>query len=289
MQVGEALAYGAATIVNALATGRGAALGIRLWTKARVKLTDKPGVIGGVILSDPEEDRTLMEKCVLRVLKRFNLEDVYGAYVETRSNIPIARGLKSSSVASNAIVLATLNAIDEKLPDMEVLRLGVEASLEAGVTVTGALDDASASYFGGVTVTDNRAFKLIKRFKVDDGLRILTLAPRVKRYTTKIDLSKLKRVAEGLEEAFKEALEGRWQRAMRLNGLLCSSALGYGVEQILRALEAGAVTAGLSGKGPAVVAVAYDEDVPRIRRAWSRFDGDLIETSVNNEKSYMLR
>ncbi|HID18612.1 TPA: shikimate kinase, partial [Candidatus Bathyarchaeota archaeon] len=35
MQVGEALAYGAATIVNALATGRGAALGIRLWTKAR--------------------------------------------------------------------------------------------------------------------------------------------------------------------------------------------------------------------------------------------------------------
>ena len=40
-----AIAHGAATIVNAIALGKGAAFGVDLWTKAEVKLTDEPGVI----------------------------------------------------------------------------------------------------------------------------------------------------------------------------------------------------------------------------------------------------
>ncbi|RLI29205.1 shikimate kinase [Candidatus Bathyarchaeota archaeon] len=289
MAVGEAIAYGAVTVVNALATGKGAALSVKLWTRAKVRLTDKPGIVEGVILSDPREDKTLMKKCVLRVLKRFGLEKSYGAYVETESNIPIARGLKSSSVASNAIVLATLNALDECLPDMEVLRLGVEASFDARVTVTGALDDASASYLGGVTVTDNRVFKILKRFEIDEQLRVIISVPEFKRYTVKMDLTRLKLMADGLDSAFREALEGKWQTAMKLNGIVCASALRYEVEPIFKALELGAVASGLSGKGPAIAAVAYEDAIPRIREVWKTLGGMIIETSVNNEKAHMLR
>ncbi len=39
--------------------------------------------------------------------------------------------------------------------DLEIVNLAIDSSLEAGVTITGAFDDATASYFGGVTVTDN--------------------------------------------------------------------------------------------------------------------------------------
>lgn len=289
MPIGRAIAYGAITIVNALATGRGSALSIGLWTEATVRLTDKPGFIDGVITSDPEEDKTLMEKCVLKVLRKFNVDHIYGAYVETKSNIPIARGLKSSSVASNAMVLATLNALNEELPDEEILKLSVEASIEAGVTVTGALDDASASYLGGVTVTDNRAMKILKQFKIDDDIKVLIHVPEYKRYTTKVNLSRLKLMAEGLDLAFREALEGKWRTAMLLNSLVCCSALGYSFEPILNALEAGALASGLSGKGPAIVALAYQDTINSVKEVWRNLDGKLLETTVNNRKAQMLR
>ncbi len=289
MPVGKAIAYGAVTVVNALATGRGAALGINLWTEATVKLTNKPGVVDGIIVSDPMEDKTLMEKCVLKVLRKFSLDEVYGAYVETISNIPIARGLKSSSVASNAIVLATIDALNEELPDEEALKLSVEACIEAGVTVTGALDDASASYLGGMTVTDNKAMKILKRFEVDEDIKVLIHVPMFKRYTTKVDLSKLKLMSEELDVAFREAIEGRWRTAMVLNSLICCSTLGYTIEPVLNALEAGALASGLSGKGPAIFALAYQDSVNSIKNAWSNLDGELIEASVNNGKAHTLK
>ena len=36
---GTAIAHGAITVINAIATGKGAALGVDLWTKAYVRLT----------------------------------------------------------------------------------------------------------------------------------------------------------------------------------------------------------------------------------------------------------
>ena len=110
---GEALAYGAVTIVNALATGKGAAFGIDLWTQATVELTDN-GVIETSILNEEGESTLLIEKCVRAVLNHFGFATL-GAKVRTQSNIPIAKGLKSSSVAGNAVVLATLAALDKRM------------------------------------------------------------------------------------------------------------------------------------------------------------------------------
>ncbi len=42
----EAISHGAATIINAIATGKGAAVGVDLWTKAAVALTDEAGTRG---------------------------------------------------------------------------------------------------------------------------------------------------------------------------------------------------------------------------------------------------
>ena len=109
-----AIAHGAATIVNAIALGKGAAFGVDLWTKAEVKLTDEAGIIEAEIASDPKESTLLIEKTAARVLRRFSLEKSFGAKVKTLSNIPIARGLKSSSAAANATALATVAALGQK-------------------------------------------------------------------------------------------------------------------------------------------------------------------------------
>ena len=96
-----------------------------------------------------------MEKTVARVLQRFSLDNSFGAKIKTWSNIPIAKGLKSSSAAANAVALATTAALGKTLDDLEIVNLGVDAAFDAKVTVTGAFDDACASYFGGVVITDN--------------------------------------------------------------------------------------------------------------------------------------
>ena len=105
-----AISHGAVTLVNAIATGKGAAFGISLETKATVELNDT-GKISAKIKNFPDEDTKLIELCAKKVLEFLGAD--YGVDIETESNIPPARGLKSSSAAANAAVLAVAGAIGE--------------------------------------------------------------------------------------------------------------------------------------------------------------------------------
>src|SRR3989304_4143437 len=221
----EAIAHGAATIVNAIALGEGAAFGVDLWTKASVELTDEPQIIRGEITSDPAENTFLIEKTVARVFQHFSVEKKFGAKVKTSSNIPIARGLKSSSAAANAVSLATVAALTKELDDLAVINLGVDAAFDAKVTVTGAFDDACASYFGGVVVTDNLKRKVVKRFTLSEDLTVLFHVPSKKAYTGDSDVDRLRTVKPLVEIAYKEALKENFWAALPLNGLIYSSAL----------------------------------------------------------------
>jgi len=284
----EAISHGAATIINAIATGKGAAIGVDLWTKARVKLTDEPGIIEGTIASDPTENPVLIEKTVGRVLKYFNLEGKFGAKVETWSNIPIARGLKSSSAAGNAIVLATVAALDKKLDDLTIVKLGVDGAIDAKVTITGAFDDACASYFGGVVVTDNLKRRIVKRFEIPEDLAVLFYVPAKKAYTVSSNVERMKGVASLVKIAYKEALKGNHWMALTLNGLIYSSALGYNPSIAVEALMAGALAAGLSGTGPAVTAIVPHDRIDPVKDAWLKYEGEILEARVNHEKAKVV-
>ena len=284
----EAICHGAATIINAIATGRGAAFGVDLWTKAQVKLTDEPKVIEGMIVSDPDESSVLIEKTVGRVFEYFGLKEKFGAKVKTWSNIPIARGLKSSSVAANAISLATVAALNKSLDDLTIINLGVNGTVDAKVTITGAFDDAYASYFGGVVITDNVKRKIVKRFAISEDLTILLKVPAKKTYTSSSNVRKMRSVASLVKIAYKEALKGNYWSALTLNGLIYSSALGYNPSIALDALMAGALAAGLSGKGPSVTAVTPNEKVDLVKDVWQAYEGEILQTRVNHEKAKVV-
>src|SRR5664280_3519697 len=85
---GQACASGAGTIINAIATWKGAAFGIDLKTFAKVKLSENEIGVSGSIEETPEGDARLIERCVELVLERFGLE--LGGTVRTRSEIPLA-------------------------------------------------------------------------------------------------------------------------------------------------------------------------------------------------------
>ncbi len=281
----EAVSYGAVTIVNAMATGKGAALGVKLWTRARVTLTSHGGLILARNLSDPKEKGGLAEATAERVLRRFGFNKRLGAIVETQSNIPVAVGLKSSSAASNSVALACVKALGKKTSDIEVVKLGVEASLRAGVTLTGAFDDACACYLGGVVITDNLKRRILKRFKPRGRLRVLIHVPMQKKYTHDIDPSPLEKIKPVIRVAHREALRGNYWNSLTLNGVAYSNAFGYNTASTMDALKAGALAAGLTGKGPAVVAIVRESDKENVRAVWRRLDGRIIETSINFQKA----
>ena len=284
----EAISHGAATIINAIAIGKGAAIGVDLWTKVKVQITEEPEIIQGKIMSDPSENPVLIEKTVRRVLKHFNLEEKFGAKVETQSNIPIARGLKSSSAAGNAVALATVAALNKSLDDLTIVKLGVDGAIDAKVTITGAFDDACASYFGGVVVTDNLKRRIVKRFEMAEDLAVLFYVPAKKAYTASSDVSRMKKMAPLVKMAYKEALKENYWAALTLNGLIYSSASGYNPSIAVDALMAGALAAGLSGTGPAVTAIVSEEKKDPVKNALKAYEGEVLEARINHEKARVV-
>lgn len=284
----KAISHGAATMINAIAMGKGAAFGVDLWTKAEVQLTSNPGLIEGEIASDLTEKPVLIEKTVNRVLEYFGLDGKFGAKVKTWSNIPIARGLKSSSAAANAIALATVAALNKELDDLAIINLGVDGALDARVTITGAFDDACASYFGGIVITDNVKRRIVKRFEISEDLTVLFYIPEKKAYTINSNVARMRLVAPLVKIAYREALKRNFWSALTLNGLIYSSALGYNPSIALDALMAGALAAGLCGKGPAVTVVVSNDKVDSVKDALAAYEGKILQAKLNHEKAKVL-
>jgi len=255
-------------------------------TFAEVELSEGESGISGFIEEMPEGDTRLIEQCVEMTLERFGLE--LGGTVKTRSEIPLAGGLKSSSAAANASVLATLRAVGETLPPLEIVKLGVEAAKKVGVTITGAFDDACASFFGGIVVTDNRKMELLRREEFNS--KVMIFAPARKAFSADTDVNRSRLIAPCVEIAYELALKGDYERAMTLNGFLYCGALGFGTEHMLRALELGVKGVSLSGTGPSYAALVRAEQVKELRSAWEScgVEGKVIETSINNRDAMSL-
>jgi shikimate kinase len=271
-----ASAQGAGTVINAIATLKGSAFAINLKTYAEVEIVNSG--IKCDVADEPKADTSLLAECARLVLKRF-APDV-GAHITTRSNIPIASGLKSSSAAANATVLGLVQALGISIEPIEIVKLGVIAARRTGVTITGAFDDACASFFGGLVITDNKHDLLLKR--VEWNADILIHVPLTRAYSAKADVGRAKLLAPWVDIAYHLASKGEYEKAMVLNGLLYCNALGFSTEPIISALTAGARAATLSGTGPSYIALVDRTSVQPVKKEWEQLEGRLIETKTSN-------
>jgi shikimate kinase len=272
--IGHGAALGAATVLNAVANWKGSAFGVSLRTEAFVELDLSGSVVGNM----PGIDTRLIVRCVQLVLQRFGLS--YGGVVRTKSEIPVASGLKSSSAAANAAVLATLDAIGETINPLDAARIGVHAAREVGVTITGAFDDAAASMLGGFVVTDNREDKLLRRDCIDS--KVLLLAPDEQMFSSTTDVRRSMLLSCVADIVFDHAIAADYERAMIMNGLMYCAALKRSPEPILSAIGAGARAASLSGTGPSYAALVDEKCMHQVEAAWKEFGGRVIKTEVNN-------
>lgn len=279
---GRAAAPAAGTILNALATGTGSAFAIGPEIAAVVSLGD--GSVRGTVTGVEDADTRLIERCVELVTTRFG--DGEGGTVRTDSEVPLAAGLKSSSAAANATVLATLSALgkSDELSRIEATRLGVEAARDVGVTVTGAFDDASASMLGGVTVTDNEHDELLHRETREWDVLVWT--PPEQAFSSDAPVERCRRVAPVAELVGELALDGAFERAMTVNGFVFCGVLGYSVDPLIEAVPDVAGVS-LSGTGPSFTAVGQTEALSRVKDRWDERPGTTLLTTTQQEGAYI--
>jgi shikimate kinase len=281
MRVGEAASRGAATIVNAIACGKGAAFGISLEVDARVELGSGDGPID---LDGPKEGERLAEGCVRSTASAAGAGPVQGRVV-VRSEIPMSKGLKSSSSVSNVVVLAALRALGKDMNDEALLNVAIDESIRAGVTVTGAFDDAAACHFGGLVVTDNTSRTVMKRGMLPPSLVVLVHVPAARISKSSIDKERFVARRDEFETALALATKEKYSEAMALNSRATAEALGLSDDAPSAARMAGAFAAGITGTGPASVALCRRDRVGDVEKALSAFEGTIIHAVLNSTPS----
>lgn len=294
-----------ATVINAISMGKGSAFGIQLYVTADVSIINKPTDkdIDYVCKScdDPNMDVTLMNLCVEKVYAKlskhpkFNIKNIF-LDVKTVSDIPTGSGLSSSSAASNSIVYATMLTLlneanltfeDVNITFEDIIDIGIDASLDCGVSKTGAFDDASASFYGGWKITDNYNRKILYD-NVMPYEKILIYMPNKSSHTAQSDVMAMKILAPYVKIAFEYAKNKNIETALTLNGFLYCAALDFDTQITMDALKAGANAAGLSGTGSAYTILVDEDKLDSVKDALKKYPGKLIETKSDNKGSVVL-
>jgi shikimate kinase len=235
-----------------MATGRGAAFGLAFHVTAHVEDARRWRVAAKGRALPPGQGRL-----ALRCARLAQLElGVQGPLaIDIASDIPPRRGLKSSSAVSVAVVRAVMDHQKAPLSNQRILEIASQAGQESGTSLTGAFDDAAACLLGGVVLTDNRRRKILKVDCLPPGLGALVRIPHQTLATAALRQTRFEKIAGLVDEAWTQARAGRYPVAMALNSLAYARILGHSLQFTMDALEQGAWAAGLSGKGPAEVAL----------------------------------
>ena len=281
----QATVHGAISIVNAIATGKGATLGTEQQAVATAQ--DSPGK--GITLQT-ENGNNISSRLVTKTVEKIipkKILDKTKITIKLDTNIPTGYGLKSSSAISSAVSLACAKLCDLKIDDQKILFAGVDASIETKISITGAYDDACACYYGGFNVTDNLRKKIIRQ---ENGPRNIVAAIFIPKARKRGNVKKLKTLGMVFEKAWGFAQDSDYWNAMILNGLATSTILNSESKIITELLDKGAIAASVSGNGPAIAAVTKQENLAGIKRVFldkknSGREGRIIVTKINNKKA----
>ena len=279
MVIVEAVVHGAVSIVSAIATGNGATLGIDTFVKTRLEVKDGAGIH---ITSDNKTiSSKLINKVIENIIPKRQLEKVR-LELDFQSNIPTGYGLKSSSAISTAVSLVCSKAFKKKLTDNEILKIGIESSIQTNVSITGAYDDACACYYGGFNVTNNYKRDLVFRNIAPNNLQAIIFLPKSRK---RGNVKKLKDFKPAFEKAWELAKNHDYWNASILNGIATSSILNSNPKLLFQLIKKGAVSATISGNGPSIVAITKKGHNSNIKKELSSLEGKVIISNINNKKA----
>lgn len=273
---------GAISIVNAIATKKGATVGIGLNVNAEVRAYLGDSGISVTRTDNHSLSSKLIEKTIMNAVPSDILES-HRFEVKIASEIPAGIGLKSSSAISVAVALACSRAFKLSMSSQQILLASVNASIESKVSITGAYDDACSCYHGGYNVTDNARRATVRHQRAPTNMSAVILIPKkLKRGNVK----RLRLLEPVFEYAWKIARKTDYWKAMTVNGLAVASALESPSSIITDVIEKGAIAASVSGNGPAIAAVIKNKDVQDFKNAMaSDTEYRIIVSPLSNRKA----
>jgi len=279
MAIARATVHGAISIVNAIATGKGAALGISKKINAEMETSHGSGIVIEV------ENKLMSSRLINKVIEKIVSKNEMAKTklkISLDAEIPTGYGLKSSSAISTAVAMVCAKLFKPKMSDFEILNAGVKASIETKVSLTGAYDDACACYYGGFVVTDNRNKKIIHSEKCLNRVSAVIFIPKSRK---RGNINKLKASSDVFDKAWNLAKKSDYWNAMILNGLTTSTILSSEPKIIPKLLENGALGASVSGNGPSIAAIVKNNAVSKIKNVFSSLDGKITVAEINNKKA----
>ena len=279
MAIARATIHGAISIVNAIATGKGAALGIS--KKINVEMETSHGSNIVIEAENKSMSSRLINKVIEKIVSKNELAKTK-LKISLDTEIPTGYGLKSSSAISTAVAMVCAKLFKPRMSDFEILNAGVKASIETKVSLTGAYDDACACYYGGFVVTDNRNKKIVHSEKCLNRVSAVIFIPKSRK---RGNIRKLKASSDVFDKAWNLAKKSDYWNAMILNGLTTSTILSSEPKIIPKLLENGALGASVSGNGPSIAAIVKNNAVSKIKNVFSSLDGKITVAEINNKKA----
>ena len=269
--LGSGRANGAISILHALGVDRGCSVGIQLATEVQIVDTalevknDRHGLLDAVESCWREEGLPMPTE--------------FGWKIE--STVPVGQGLKSSSALSCAAFRALNSCSWTGLSNSEIADLAAKSQLMSNCAVTGSMDDNWASLESGWKLVDpslEAADSVIIQGSMDDSLSIL-ICPRDKR-STEISPTSFSEQRPIFERSLASIMSGSALDALSSNGMAVSAATGD--HEAMRisnhCIALGAIASGVSGSGPAIAIVCFEDDTESISRKISGMGLSVIST-----------
>ena len=271
--IGEGESNGAISILHALGLGRGCSIGIQLTTKVQI-VEDAVEI---------EDDRNgllaAVEKCWRD--RGLPIPDQFGWKVD--SSIPIGQGLKSSSALSCAALRALNSCAWTGLSNSEIADIAANSQLISNCAKTGSMDDNWASLEPGWKLVDptlSASESIILEGDIDPNLSILVLL-RGKR-TVEISAEAFSQHEQIFERSLASVMRGSILDALSSNGMAVAAATDD--QEALRicnlSIASGAIAAGISGSGPSIAIVCYQEDSTSLSKLFSESGLEVISTGI---------
>jgi shikimate kinase len=279
MAKAKATVHGAISLVNAIATQKGATLGIELKVDATVETSSGKGI--SIQSENKSLSSRLINKTIEKIVSKKELEE-NKITITLDSEIPTGYGLKSSSAISSAVALACSKIFKPKLTDKQILLAGIDASIESKVSITGAYDDVCSCYYGGFNITDNFKRIRIHSERAPTNLIAIIFIPKNRK---RGNLKNLKILSGVFENAWELAKKSDYWNAMNINGLATAATLNSDPKIIVDVLEKGAYGVSVSGNGPSIAAITKKENETNIKKIFSVLEGSVIVSKVNNKKA----
>ena len=283
--IGTGQAHGACSLLHAAGTGYGASIALdlprivkALDRPSKRQLEDSDGVLPAVVEAWVSNGLALPEG--------LEANDIHWAVA---SKIPQNRGLKSSAALSVAGIKALCEATNTDLSDFEIVSLSSQAQVNAGVSITGSIDDSWACLTKGWRLINANAEDIESGVVMsgpgpnpDDW--IVLIAARDER-KARPELENFAPLFQEFEKALIALQQGELLNCLTINGrAVCSVTNDLQGRRIANdAFINGARASGVTGSGPAVVIIIPSlvrSSAERIKSALSRLmsNDQIIET-----------